>query len=118
MKNVTVKEMRAKCKELPIETQSALFRQLICAVLNEAVEDYVGTTPLTIKKLTPKYFFDKSTIMKDLKSPRMVALSSGMSETVAMHLRKNAAQIKVNMQKMANEVKVMKVEIHDTPQYR
>ena len=110
--------MRAECKQLPAETQSALFHQLMCAVLHEAIDDYVGTTPLNIKKIMPKYFFSKSVIMKDLKSPRMVALSSGMSETVAMHLRDNAAQIKTNMQNMAYEVKVTKVETYDTPQYR
>ena len=110
--------MRAECKQLPAETQSALFHQLMCAVLREAIDDYVGTTPSMIKKSMPKYFFNKSVIMKDLKGPRMVALSSGMSETVAMHLRDNAAQIKTNIQNMACEVKVAKVDTYDTPQYR
>lgn len=110
--------MRAECRQLPAETQSALFHQLMCAVLHEAVDDYVGTTPSMIKKSMPKYFFNKAVIMKDLKNPRMVALSSGMSETVAMHLRDNAAQIKTNIQNMAYEVKVTKVETYDTPQYR
>lgn len=110
--------MRAECKQLPAETQSELFRQLMCAVLREAIDDYVGTTPSAIKKSMPKYFFNKSIIMKDLKGPRMVALSSGMSETVAMHLRDNAAQIKLNIQNMDCEVKVAKVDTYDKPQYR
>lgn len=118
MKEINVQVMRDECKKLPAETQSALFHQLMCAVLREATDDYVGATPSTIKKSMPKYFFNKSVIMKDLKNPRMVALSNGMSETVAMHLRDNAAQIKTNIQNMAYEVKVTKVETYDTPQYR
>lgn len=118
MKNITVKEMRAKCKQLPIETQSALFRQLMCAVLNEAVEDYVGTTPQAIKKSMPKYLFKKSVIMQDLNNPKIVALSDGMSQTVAMQLQNNLKQVEKNLASIAREYNIVKVETYDTPQYR
>ena len=115
---ITVKEMRIKCRELPAETQSALFRQLMCAVLSEAVEDYVGTTPQAIKKSMPKYLFKKSVIMQDLNNPKIVALSDGMSQTVAMQLQNNIKQVEKNLASMAREYNVVKVETYDTPQYR
>lgn len=118
MKEINVQVMRDECKKLPIEIQSALFRQLMCAVLNEAVEDYVGNTPLLIKKTMPKYFFNSATIMKDLHSPRMVVLSDGMSQTVAMRLKNDTEQIKDNLAKLAKEYDVVRVGTYDTPQYR
>lgn len=118
MKEINVQTMRDECKKLPIETQSALFRQLMCAVLNEAVEDYVGNTPLLIKKSMPKYFFNPATIMKDLQSSRMVTLSDGMSQTVVMHLKNNPEQIKENLTKLAKEYNIIKVDTYETPQYR
>lgn len=116
MKNV--KEMRIKCRELPAETQSALFRQLMCAVLSEAVEDYVGTTPQAIKKVMPKYLFKKSVIMQDLNNPKMIALSDGLSLTVAMQLKNNLKQVESNLASMDGECNIIKVETYDTPQYR
>lgn len=118
MKEINVQTMRDECKKLPIETQSALFRQLMCAVLNEAVEDYVGNTPLLIKNSMPKYFFNPATIMKDLHSPRMITLSDGMSQTVAMQLKNNPEQIKENLAKLAKEYNIIKVDTYDTPRYR
>lgn len=118
MKEINVQVMRDECKKLPAETQSALFRQLMCAVLNEAVEDYVGNTPLLVKKIMSKYFFNPTTIMKDLNSPRMVMLSGGMSQTVAMHLKNNPEQIKENLIKLDKEYDIIKVDTYDTPQYR
>ena len=118
MKNVNVKAMRESCAKLPSETQSSLFRQLMCAVLSEAVEDYVGTTPQAIKKVMPKYLFKKSVIMQDLNNPKMVALSDGLSLTVAMQLKNNLKQVENNLASMTREYNVIKVDTYDTPQYR
>ena len=118
MKTMNLESMRAECRKLPVDTQAALFRQLMCAVLSETVEDYVGVTPSTIKNTMPKYFFNKNIIMKDLESPRLIALTGGMSQTVAMHLRNNPDQIKENLIKLSKEYSVVKVETHETPKYR
>ena len=70
---------------------------LICAVLLQAVRDYCDETPVTVKEQMPKYYFDKDIILSDLESPEMVALSNGMSLTVASALRRNPEQIKENL---------------------
>ena len=115
---INVKEMRKECKKLPQETQAGLFRNLMCAVLNEAVEDYVGKTPLGVKKVMPKYFFNKSTIIKDLKDQRMVALTDGMSVTVACNLQSNSKQIAENIEKLSKEYAIVKVDTYDAPKYQ
>lgn len=70
---------------------------LICAVLLQAVRDYCDETPTTVKEQMPKYYFDKDIILSDLESPLMVALSNGMSLTVASALRNNPDKIKENL---------------------
>ena len=113
-----VKEMRKECRKLPQETQAGLFRNLMCAVLNEAVEDYVGKTPLGVKKVMPQYLFKKSTILSDLQSPRMVALTDGMSITVADNLKSNAKQIAQNIEKLSKEYAIVKVDTYDSPKFQ
>lgn len=115
---ISVKEMRKECKKLPQETQAGLFKNLMCAVLNEALEDYVGKTPLSVKKVMPAYLFNKSTIIKDLKSPRMVALTDGMSITVADNLKSNAKQIAQNIEKLSKEYAIVKVDTYDSPKFQ
>lgn len=115
---INLQSMRDECKKLPIETQSALFRQLMCAVLNEAVEDYVGNTPESVKQAMPKYFFNKSIIINDLNKPKMVALTNGMSLTVIKQLKDNPEQIKENLSKMSKTYDLVRVDTYDTPQYR
>jgi Mg-chelatase subunit ChlD len=90
----------------------------MCAVLNEAVEDYVGKTPASVKKVMPAYLFNKSTIIKDLKDQRMVALTDGMSITVADNLKTNAKQIAKNIEKLSKEYAIVKVDTYDSPKFQ
>lgn len=115
---INVREMRKICKRLPQETQAGLFRNLMCAVLNEAIEDYVGKTPLSIKKVMPAYLFNKSTIIKDLKDQRMLSLTDGMSATVADNLKSNAKQISQNVEKLSKEYAIVKVDTYDSPKFQ
>lgn len=75
----------------------AHIRNLMCAVLLAAVEDYCEETSITTRRTLPNYFFNKSTIQKDLHNPRLVALTEGMSVTVADALKTNANKIKQNL---------------------
>ena len=118
MKNQELQIMRAKGQALPEETRTGLFYQLMCVVLSEAVEDYVGKTPVGVKKSMPKYLFDQSIIIEDLKSPRMVALTNGMSETIAFNLKNNAEEIAENLEKLSSEYAIIKVDIYDTPKFQ
>ena len=96
--------MKTKKQNRVLETtpmnSEPFIRNLMCAVLLSAVEDYVGTTPECDKKVLPKYIFNKSTILKDLRSPRMVALSDGLSLTVADRLVSDPQGILNNLKKM------------------
>lgn len=75
----------------------AHIRNLMCAVLLAAAEDYCEETSITTRRVLPNYFFNKSTIQKDLRSPRLVTLTEGMSITVADQLKANSAKIKQNL---------------------
>lgn len=75
----------------------AHIRNLMCAVLLAAAEDYCEETSSTTRRVLPNYFFNKSTIQKDLHNPRLVALTEGMSVTVADALKTNANKIKQNL---------------------
>jgi Mg-chelatase subunit ChlD len=56
--------------------------------------------------------------MKDLKSPRMVALTDGMSITVADNLKSNAKQIAQNIEKLSKEYAIVKVDTYDSPKFQ
>lgn len=80
-----------------IAEKEKMANNLICAVLLQAVRDYCGEIPTTAKESIPEYYFDRDIILSDLESPEMIALSNGMSLTVAMMLRNNPEQIKENL---------------------
>ena len=89
-----------------------LVRNLMCAVLLQAVKDYVGETAECNKSNLPAYYFDKDTIIRDLKSDRMMTLTDGMSSTVAYALQTNADNIKDNLSKLVEEFEAAKVETY------
>lgn len=103
---------------LPVQAKKDFTRNLMCMVLLRAVEDYVGEFSDTTKITLPAYYFDKATILRDLRSSRMVSLTDGLSLTVANALLSNPDQIKENLQNITETYDVAKVGIYDTPQYR
>lgn len=103
---------------LPVETRQKLFRNLMCAVLLEAAKDYCGEAALTNQQHLPRYIFDKDTIIEDLKSERMRALTDGMSVTVADVLLEHGGKVKANLQEMVEDFQLIKVDNYDKPQYR
>lgn len=105
-------------KPISIERKEQLTRNLMCAVLFTAAQDYVGETSDTNKSNLPKYIFDKATILRDLKHPRMVSLSNGMSLTVARALKENPEGIKENLQSIVDDYNLVKVDTYDQPKFR
>jgi hypothetical protein len=77
------------------------LRNLACAILNESLDDYCGTTPVSVKRYAPAYMFNKQVIEQDLKAPFLVGLSDGMSLTVLSRLKTNLKKVKFNLKKMA-----------------
>ena len=116
--NVKLEEYRNGFRTLPQETQAERIYQLACQVIHDAMIDYVGLTTESDKHGLPKYLFKKSVIMQDLKNQDIMALSNGANEMAAAMLLENPEQVKQNLRQMAYEVKVVKVETYDTPQYR
>ena len=105
-KELTV--MRNNFKQLPQEIQEGLMRNLMCAVLHEAIIDYSGLTPVSVKKVMSPSRFDQKVILKDLHHPLVVALSNGMSETIATMLQENPERIKQNLKEMGEKEDVCK----------
>jgi hypothetical protein len=101
--------------DIPVERKSELIRNLMCAVLSTAVEDYCGESSETAKKNLPKYFFDPTIIMKDLQSKRLRDLTDDMSLTVACQLKRNPNKIKERLKLMVTDYNTIKVERHDKP---
>lgn len=112
-----MKEISIKKQPITIDRKEKLTRNLMCAVLIQAVKDYVDETASTNKLNLPEYYFDKDVIINDLKSDRIVALTNGLSLTVAHALQTNSDQIKENLQNIIEDFDLAKVEMHDTPQY-
>lgn len=83
--------------------EERLIRNLMCAVLFRAVEDYCGECSETDKRIMSPSFFDRDVIISDLKSPRLVALTDGMSLTVASQLEHNAFDIKNRLRTMTTD---------------
>lgn len=115
---VRLQDLRTGCKRLPDTTRDERFYQLMCKVLDEAIVDYVGETPLGIKSVMPGYFFDQNIILRDLTGQRLAAYSDGMSRTVAMHLVNNFDQIKKNIQTRSKEYTIVRVIPDEKPEYR
>jgi hypothetical protein len=113
-----IEKMRQEAKSIPTETYHANFNQLMCAVVHEAMVDYVGLTTPSDKQGLPAYLFNKPIIMKDLLKQDMVSLSNGASVMAAKALKDNAKQVKKNIQNMHKYYELIKVETYDTPQYR
>ena len=107
-----------KPTQLDTIQRETLIRNLMCAVLLQAVKDYTGETALCNQTNLPKYYFDKDTILSDLKKEKMVALTGGMSLTVAHQLETNELQIKENLQNIVEDFQLIKVDKYDKPQYR
>lgn len=94
---VTIEKSKAIIASSTKQYDPAHIRNLMCAVLLAATEDYCEETSITTRRTLPNYFFNKSTIQKDLHSPRLIALTEGMSVTVADALKANPAKIKQNL---------------------
>lgn len=82
----------------------AHIRNLFCAVLFTAVEDYCGESSDTDRNGLPDYIFDKSVIRADLRKPRLVSLTDGMSITVLNALKSNPSKVKENLKKVMYNV--------------
>lgn len=113
-----LQDLRTGCKRLPDTTRDERFYQLMCKVLDEAIVDYVGETPIGTKSTMPGYFFDQNIILRDLTGQRLTAYSDGMSKTVAMHLVNNFDQIKKNIQTRSKEYTIVRVIPDEKPEYR
>lgn len=114
MKTINLESMRKEFKEIPEDTQQKLIKNLACAICLEAAKDYVGEVSSTTRDSLPAYFFHKPTIIKDLKNPRMVNLSDGMSLTVAHMLQTNAEQIKNNLKALVEDYDVIRIDMHES----
>lgn len=118
MKTIDIHEIREAGKQIPYDQKVKLVRNLMSVVLLEAVKDYCGEVSENKKHGLPKYYFDKSTILRDLKSERLIRLSDGLSLTVAHQLKTNEAAIIENIKTIVDDCNLVKVETYDTPQYR
>ena len=72
-------------------------KNLFCAVLLAAVEDYCDETSVATRRTLPDYIFSKKTIRRDLRNPKLIALTDGMSITVLDALKTRPQQIKENL---------------------
>lgn len=95
--SVTIEKSKEIIAESITQYDPAHIRNLMCAVLLAAVEDYCEETSITTRQALPNYLFNKSTIQKDLHNPRLVTLTEGMSITVADQLKANPVKIKQNL---------------------
>ena len=118
MKEFDIKAIREEAKRIPQEAKDAFTRNLMCAVLYRAVEDYVNGCSKRVVATLPRYYFDKATIIKDLKDERTVTLSDGMSLTVAHALKTNPEKIKINLAAIADEYSLARVDKYDKPVYK
>ena len=113
-----LEEYRQGFKRLPQETQAERIHQLACRVVLEAMVDYLGETTVSDRQSLPKYIFDKSVIMKDLKGAIIMAKSDGANEMAIAALRNNPEAVRKNIRQMSYGCDFIKVETHDKPQFR
>lgn len=69
------------------------YRNLGCAIVLQATKDYFEETPEMQK-----------VILKDLRSGHLIALSDGISLTVAEELENNPKEIGVRLKKLKEEL--------------
>lgn len=99
--NTKLEKMRRGFKNLPHQTQAERINQLACKVILEAVADYTHESTLSERQGLPKYFFDKSVILRDLETQKLMAHSNGANFMAINALKDNAYQVKENIRKMA-----------------
>lgn len=122
---MTNKELIAKNKEysegfknLPRETQAERIHQLACRVIHEAMADYVGESTPSDKQGLPKYFFNKSVILNDLKTQVIMVHSNGANEMAITALKNNPKKVKQNIHKMSYGCEIRKAVRYGTPEFR
>ena len=101
-------------RDIDDESKAKLVRNLMCASLIQAVKDYIKSG---IMPGIPDNVLDKNVILSDLRSPRMVALTDGLSLGVANALENNEEEIRKNLD-ILDDLNIIKVIQYDTPQYR
>lgn len=114
LKTIDIQEL---IKEAKIAYDDGIHN-LFCAVLLETVKDYCGETSKTIRRSVSGRYFDKPTILKDLRSDWLVSVTNGLSLTVADQLEANGARIKANLQNMVIDFDIIKVHTYDKPEFR
>lgn len=101
-------------RDIDDESKAKLVRNLMCASLIEAVKDYIKPTFTTG---IPDYFLNRDIILNDLKSPRMIALTDGLSLSVANALENNEEEIRKNLD-ILDDCDLIKVIQYGPSQYR